>query len=70
MIAAIDPPKPKADRRRLKPGISHDMEELKKHKKLSPEELGELARQLAETPDHAEAERLADEIMKGFYGTK
>ena len=35
---------------------------------LTPNELGELARKLAETPDPAEADRLAAEIMRGFYG--
>jgi hypothetical protein len=45
MIAAIDPPKPKTDHRRLKPGFSHDMETLNQHK-----ELGELVHQLADKP--------------------
>ena len=35
---------------------------------LTPEELGELGRKLAETPDQAEADRLQAEIMRGFYG--
>lgn len=50
MIAAIDPPKPKTDHRRLKPGFSHDMETLNQHKELSSEELGELVHQLADKP--------------------
>ena len=68
MIATKDTAKPRTGRRRLKPGISDDIQELKKYKKLSPAELGELARQMAEATSHKEAERLADEIMKGFYG--
>jgi hypothetical protein len=37
---------------------------------LSPEELGELARRIAEAPDEAEAERLKQEFKKGFYGSQ
>jgi len=35
---------------------------------LAPEELGELARRMVETNDPAEADRLQEEIMRGFYG--
>ena len=35
---------------------------------LTPEELGQLARQMAETKDSKEAERLQTEIVRGFYG--
>jgi hypothetical protein len=35
---------------------------------LVPEELGDLARRMAETDDTAEAERLKEEIVRGFYG--
>jgi hypothetical protein len=35
---------------------------------LSSEELGELTRRMVEAQDHAEAERLKDEIVRGFYG--
>jgi hypothetical protein len=35
---------------------------------LAPDELGELARQMVETKDPAEAGRLQEEIMRGFYG--
>jgi hypothetical protein len=37
---------------------------------LSPEELGELTRQMVESTDSAEAERLKNEIIRGFYGTE
>lgn len=36
---------------------------------LKPEELGALARQLAETSDAAEAQRIEDKLVRGFYGT-
>jgi hypothetical protein len=35
---------------------------------LTPEELGELAKQIAETQDPAEADRLQAQIVRGFYG--
>ena len=35
---------------------------------LSPEELGVLAERMVETPDPAEADRLREEITRGFYG--
>ena len=35
---------------------------------LSPEELGELTKRMVETEDPAEAERLEQEIIRGFYG--
>jgi hypothetical protein len=37
---------------------------------FSPEELGELTRQMVEAKDPAEAERLKQEIIRGFYGTE
>jgi hypothetical protein len=37
---------------------------------LAPEELGELTRQMVEAKDPAEAERLKQEIIRGFYGTE
>jgi hypothetical protein len=37
--------------------------------RLSPEELGQLAKQMVETADPAEADRLQKEIERGFYGT-
>ena len=37
---------------------------------LSPEELGELARRMVEAKDPAEADRLQEEIERGFYGGK
>jgi hypothetical protein len=35
---------------------------------LTPDELGILAKQMAETPDPQEAERLQADIVRGFYG--
>ena len=37
---------------------------------LTPNELGELARKLAETPDPAEADCLQEQMMHGFYGCR
>ena len=37
---------------------------------LTPEELGELAHRMVETSDPAEADRLEQEIVRGFYGEK
>jgi hypothetical protein len=37
---------------------------------LSPEELGALARRMVETKDVGEADRLQEEIVRGFYGGK
>ncbi len=39
------------------------------HRPLSPEALGELAQRMADARDSAEAERLQQEIVHGFYGT-
>ena len=36
--------------------------------RLSPEELGPLARRMAETKDHADADRLQEGIVRGFCG--
>ncbi len=35
---------------------------------LSPEELGDLAKEMVETKDPAQAKRLQAEIVRGFYG--
>lgn len=37
-------------------------------RRLTPDELGELAKEMAETKDSAEADRLQAEIVRGFYG--
>jgi len=39
-----------------------------KCRQLAPDELGELARQMVETKDPAEADRLEEELVRGFYG--
>jgi hypothetical protein len=36
--------------------------------RLTPDELGELARQMTEAKDSAEGDRLQAEIVRGFYG--
>jgi hypothetical protein len=38
------------------------------HLSLSPEELGQLAKRMVETKDPAEADRLQEDIVRGFYG--
>lgn len=38
------------------------------NRQLSPDELGRLARQMVEVKDPAEADRLQQEIVRGFYG--
>jgi hypothetical protein len=35
---------------------------------LNPDELGDLAKRMVETKDPAEADRLQEEIVRGFYG--
>jgi len=35
---------------------------------LSPKELGELAKNMVETADPTEADRIQEEIVRGFYG--
>ena len=37
---------------------------------LSPEALGGLAKQMVETQDPIEADRLQEEIVRGFYGNQ
>jgi hypothetical protein len=37
---------------------------------LSPEELGQLAKRMVEAKDPAEADRLQEEIVRGFYGSQ
>ena len=37
-------------------------------RRLTPEELGELAKRMVETKDPAEADRLQEQIERGFYG--
>lgn len=35
---------------------------------LTPEELGQLAKRITETKDPAEADKLQEKIVRGFYG--
>ena len=39
-----------------------------KNRLLAPDELGALTRRMVETKDPAEADRLQEEIVRGFYG--
>ena len=38
------------------------------NRQLSPEELGQLAKRMVEAKDPVEADRLQEEIVRGFYG--
>ena len=42
--------------------------QIAEDRRLTPEELGELAKRMAETGDSAEADRLQEKIVRGFYG--
>jgi hypothetical protein len=42
--------------------------ELARKRQLTGKELGELARRMVEEKDPAEADRLQEEIVRGFYG--
>ena len=42
--------------------------ELARERQLSGEKLAELAQRMADSGDPAEAERLREEIHRGFYG--
>ena len=42
--------------------------ELARERQLSGEKLSELAQRMAETKDPAEAQKLREEIHRGFYG--
>jgi hypothetical protein len=42
--------------------------ELARKRRLTGKELGELAKRMVETKDSAEADRLQEEIVRGFYG--
>ncbi len=61
--------KPAARRLRSKPVVSEEIRALQNNRRLSPEELGELTRRLAEAKTKAVAAKLKDAIMRGFYGT-
>ena len=44
--------------------------ELARKRQLTGKELGELAKRMVETKDPAEAVRLEEEIVRGFYGNE
>ncbi|HWD94210.1 MAG TPA: hypothetical protein VG938_17905 [Verrucomicrobiae bacterium] len=38
------------------------------NRRVGPDELGRLAKQMAEAKDNTEADRFQEEIVRGFYG--
>ncbi len=44
--------------------------QVTENRPLSPEELGALAKRMVEAKDVGEADRLQEEIVRGFYGGK
>ena len=48
--------------------IAEFARQVTEHRSLSPEELGALAKRMVAAKDVAEAERLQEEIVRGFYG--
>jgi len=44
--------------------------QVAENRSLSPEELGQLAKRMVEAKDAAEADRLQEEIVRGFYGSR
>lgn len=58
--------------KRLPPAEQSAVVEFARHvgesRPLSPEELGHLARRMVEAKDPMEADRLQQEIVRGFYG--
>lgn len=40
------------------------------NRQISPEELGRIAKRMVEASDLAEADRLQEEIVRGFYGDR
>ncbi len=55
---------PNAEKAKLVEFIRHVGEDFS----LSPEELGHLAKRMVEAPDTEEADRVQEEIVRGFYG--
>ena len=60
--------------KRLPPDEQHRVIEFARHagenRPFKPEELGSLAKQMVEAKDPAEADRLQEEITRGFYGSQ
>ena len=55
---------PKADKNRvIEFALNAD-----ESRQLNPDELGKLAKQMVEAEDPVEADRLKEEIIRGFYG--
>ena len=44
--------------------------ELARRRQLSGKELGDLAKRMVETKDPTEADRLQEDIVRGFYGNE
>ena len=54
------------ERRRLQEFVR----EASECRRLTPEELGELAQRMVDAKDPAEGDRLQEELIRGFYGRK
>ena len=48
--------------------VIHFVNELARSSQVSGDELGKLAKRMVEAKDPAEADRLKEEIVRGFYG--
>jgi hypothetical protein len=57
---------PRDERRK----VIHFAQNQADNEQLSPEELGELTRQMVESNDPVEKARLKQEIKRGFYGNE
>jgi hypothetical protein len=55
---------PKADKNR----VIEFARNADESRQLNPDELGKLAKQMVEAEDPVEADRLKEEIIRGFYG--
>jgi len=55
---------PKADKNR----VIEFARNADESRQLNPDELGKLAKQMVEAEDPAKADRLKEEIIRGFYG--
>jgi len=49
-------------------GIIEFARQVGESRPLTPEELGQLAKRMVEAKDPAEADRLQEQIERGFYG--
>ena len=59
---------PPNEREQVESFVSRDSEKAREARQLPGEELGKLAKQMADSSDRAEIAALRAEIVKGFYG--